>query len=758
MRSRTLVGVVAGLALLLPFAWLAAVLAGPSDGTGVHPVDSWQAGEVVVARTLGPTPLREDDVVVAVDGVLLRDRAQGRAPAVQRSVGDVVEYTVVRDDARVTVPVTLTPYPVRQALTAHWVLLVLVLSLDVIAVVVVVHRPHDQAAWVLVGLAAVVPLGFTQWPWSLQAIDLVRNAGVWPHAVGRVAWTLVWAGLLPHFALVFPEPPAALRRRPWRAGWIYGVLAGACGVLVLAGLPGARSGLERLDRWDAVLAPVAELAPLLVVVLMLVSYRRTATGLARQRMRWVGLTLLVAVLVAVLFERLPTLLFGRPLLPPHLEPLLFLLSVLAAAAGILRYQLFDIEVILRRSLVYGSLTAALLAIYVGTVVLLGRVVAGPSALGALCGTAVVALCVQPLRAQLRRVVGHLVYGDREDPYAVLSRLSRLEPGDSPTDLLPALTETLASALRLPYVRIELDHPDGVVQAQATFGERPHDAPLVVPLQRAREVTGRLLLDVGAGREPFGPAEQRLLDDVGRQISGAVRTALLAEALQASRQRVIASREEERRRVRRDLHDGVGPTLAAIVMQLDAAQDLLHRDPPAADRVLTAVRDQARTAITDVRRVVDELRPPALDQLGLVGALRERAGYFSPAPGAVPRQDLQVRIDAEGDLEPLPAAVEVAAFCIVMEALNNAARHSGASRCAVRLWRDRSLHVEVRDNGCGLPRAATPGVGLGSMRERAVELGGTCSVSRVDHGGTAVHAALPLDGTTRRTHEETGHER
>jgi signal transduction histidine kinase len=258
------------------------------------------------------------------------------------------------------------------------------------------------------------------------------------------------------------------------------------------------------------------------------------------------------------------------------------------------------------------------------------------------------------------------------------------------------------------------------------------------------VTGRLLLDVGAGREPFGPAELRLLDDVCSQIGGAVQTALLAEALQRSRQRVIAGREEERRRIRRDLHDGLGPTLAAVVMQLDAAHALLKRDPETAEKVLAQVRHQARTAIADVRRVVDELRPAALDQLGLVGAIRERARYFASGDGVGRDGALQIRVDADGDLESLPAAVEVAAFGIAMEAVNNAARHSGGSECAVWLWRDAELHLEVRDDGRGMPESVAPGVGLSSMRERALELGGTCRVQRTADGGTVVRARIPLE--------------
>jgi signal transduction histidine kinase len=749
-------GVVLGtvLGLLLPFGWLALVLtAGPSDGTGVKPAGRWDGAEVTVARTFGPTPLRKEDRVVAIDGIPLQQWAHDSEAVPPRRVGDVVHYTIVRKNQLSTVQVTLHRYPWRHALAVNWVLLTLVLALGALAVVVVLYRPHDHAAWVLVGLAAVIPVGFAQWPWGVQAIDLAGGRGVWPAVVGGVAWAVVRSSLLPHFALVFPVPPASVQRRPWLAGAVYLGPAVLCGIYLAFTLPGARNGMERLALLEAVLVPVSAAGVAVALGLMVWSYLRNSDRQARQRMRWVGGTLLFALLAGLVLDQLPSRLIGRPLLPPHLEPLLFLLCVLAVGASILRYQLFDIEVILKRSLVYGLLTAVLLLLYALTVVVLRGLFVGRSEFGALGATAVVALCFHPLRSRLRRVVGRMIYGDRDDPYEVVSRLGRLEPGDSPDRLLPALAETLAHSLRLPFVRIELDHPDGTFQARAGFGEEPRGgSPLTVPLRRGKEVTGRLLLYAGVGREPLGPAERQLLDGVGRQIGGAVQTALLAEALQRSRQRVIAGREEERRRIRRDLHDGLGPTLAAIVMQLDAAQGLLQRDPDAAGRVLALVRQQAGTAIADIRRVVDELRPASLDQLGLVGAIRERAYYFGAGADST-RAGLRVRIDTQGDLDMLPAAVEVAAFRIAIEAVNNAARHSGAAECVVLLRRDTELHVEVRDDGRGLPEAFGTGVGLGSMRERALELGGSCRVEQTPRGGTIVRATIPIDPAEEASHDD-----
>jgi signal transduction histidine kinase len=207
-------------------------------------------------------------------------------------------------------------------------------------------------------------------------------------------------------------------------------------------------------------------------------------------------------------------------------------------------------------------------------------------------------------------------------------------------------------------------------------------------------------------------------------------------LQRSRERLVTAREEERRRLRRDLHDGLGPALAGISMRLEAAAELVQDDPAAARALLDELRLETAGSVADIRRVVYELRPPQLDELGLAGAIEEHAARVAPG---TPR----IHVDARLGAGALPAAVEVAAFRIVQEALVNAIRHSGARNCSVRLERDRELEVVVRDDGAGIPDGHPAGVGLGSMRERAAELGGTCTFEPARGGGTIVRARLPL---------------
>jgi len=288
--------------------------------------------------------------------------------------------------------------------------------------------------------------------------------------------------------------------------------------------------------------------------------------------------------------------------------------------------------------------------------------------------------------------------------------------------------------------------------------------LRLPLAYQGEVIGQLLLAPRAQGEAFSPADRRLLDDLARQAGIAVHAVRLTADLQRSRQRLVNAREEERRRLRRDLHDGLGATLAALNLQAGTIRNLISRDPAAADALVGELRAEIRAAIADIRRLVYDLRPPALDELGLVGAIRARAAqcYASAANdaegGAETAQDnrLQVLVDAPEQLPPLPAAVEVAAYRIVLEALTNVVRHARARTCLIRLDVSEGLRLEIADDGIGLPTEGGAGVGLRSMHERAAELGGTCVIETKPQGGTQVLVRLPLPPTEGAGHGSTAH--
>ncbi|MGY1754763.1 histidine kinase [Blastococcus sp. SYSU D01042] len=474
---------------------------------------------------------------------------------------------------------------------------------------------------------------------------------------------------------------------------------------------------------------VGILLPLAVVVHRL----RAAEGEDRRRMRWLLWAGVVDALVV-----LGALLFPSTRISLDLA-LAIGLTGLAITLGILRPRAVDIDRLLGGTLVYGGLAAGVVALdllVLGSAgVLLGDRSEERDAL--LLTLLVLAVAYVPLRAALWRLVRRWVLGEREDPYRVVSGLAeRLERSDGADQQLMAVAGAVAEAFRSPYVGVEVTSVDGE-RVLAEHGERP-DAVRALPIAYRGEPVGRLLLPRHGVRAALLTRDERLLADVVRQAAAAARASSLAAQLQAGREQLVAAREEERRRLRRDLHDGLGPSLGAVVLRIDTARNLAADRPEEADRVLRRARDDVAAALADVRRLVHDLRPPALDDLGLAGAVRSQAERVLP-----PVLTAAVVADELGDL---PAAVEVAAYRIASEALVNVARHAHASRVDVSLARDGgALVVAVADDGVGIAADAPAGVGLVSLRERAAELGGSCTVECPPDGGTVVRAVLPAGG-------------
>ncbi len=426
--------------------------------------------------------------------------------------------------------------------------------------------------------------------------------------------------------------------------------------------------------------------------------------------------------------------------------LAYFLIPLGLAAAMLSRRLWGIELLVNRALVYGILTATFAggyALFVGAAGLLVETRGNP--LVAMLATGLAALLFQPLRSRLQRGANRLLYGDRDNPYLALARLGRrLEATLAPDAILPGVVQAVAEALRVPYAAIAL-RQDGELVPAAAVGT-PVAGALRVPLRYGSERVGELVVGPRTPGEPFGAADRRLLEDLARQVGVAAHAASLTAALRRSRERVVTAREEERRRLRRDLHDGLGPALASQTLKAGVARALLAQDPAAAQQLLGELEADIDAALTDIRRLVYDLRPPALDQLGLVGAIRESATrYQTNRPNQVAQSPpLRIVVEGPDSLPPLPAAVEVAAYRIVQEALTNVARHAQARSCRITFVLGGGVfRVEVTDDGIGLPPVRRAGVGLASMAERATELGGTCRVEALPGGGTRVSASLPL---------------
>jgi signal transduction histidine kinase len=475
-------------------------------------------------------------------------------------------------------------------------------------------------------------------------------------------------------------------------------------------------------------------------------YRNIATAIQRQQTKWIMLGLEIQLSwIAWLVLWLSRILNFVGLPEPLIALIMLHLTILGNAAlpvtiglSILRYRLWNIDLLINRSLVFGGLTLLVAAAYVSVVGVLGTLFqSGENVLLSILATGLIAILFHPLRQRLQQTVNRLMYGDRDDPATVLSRLiERLANTAVPGEILPNIVETIAQTLKLPYVAILRGSAEGEkAEIVAEFGEPISDAA-TFPLVYQSQTIGQLWVAPRAMGESFNQAEKRLLEKIAQQAGAAVYTAQLTHHLQRSRQQLVTSREEERRRIRRDLHDGLGPQLATMSLNLDATGNCLSSDPQTAEQLIQVLKNQVQDAIQDIRRLVYELRPPALDQLGLVPALREYAAQNSV-------NGLNITINAPEKMPSLPAAVEVAAFRIIMEALTNTVRHANADQCFVRLVAGDDLFFEIIDNGIGFPDHTPFGVGLSSMRERTSELDGTFELRSNPGAGVCLLIRLPL---------------
>ncbi|WP_136706302.1 sensor histidine kinase [Agromyces sp. H66] len=626
---------------------------------------------------------------------------------------------------------------------------------------------------VLPGVAMLVPGCLLLWrlPWHPIAVVLAGFGTLWvidglASAAVNLAWyedrDAWWAVpafwmftrlgsvlILPIVLLLLLFPDGRLRRgRGWRAVSIVAIVLGLVMPFaflfvpydVLASDDPLRTELLAAFEpplptiplpdvaWVAILAAALPclIASLLLALVVAVSRRFGATAEERAQLRWLvwsGVVFVASLAIA-------------PLLPAVLVDVLVAVTIALMSASVVvavtRHRLYAIDRLLSWTLVYAVLIAAIVAVDVLVVLAVGSAIDDRAAM--LVAVVVVMLAYAPLRGRLFALASLIVNGRRSDPYGVVSSLGdRLDRAtDTPTrlgDLAAAIAEAFAS----PYVRVELDRPDAdpIVAEQGT----PTAALEEIPIDYGGAVVGRILMEPGR-RPVVSERDQRLLGDLVRLAVAAMRNAELGRELQAIRERLVVAREEERSRLRRELHDGLGPLLGGVKLRLETARNLAERDPERSLALLDAAIDDQSEVIDEIRRIVHDLRPPALDDLGLVRALEQQATRLTGGGLAV---------EVSGDLpRELPPAVEVAAYRIVSEALTNARRHSGAAHVVVRLELDeRMLRAEVRDDGAGIPVDAVGGVGLRSLRERAAELGGTLEIGPADGRGTVVRAALPL---------------
>jgi signal transduction histidine kinase len=636
-------------------------------------------------------------------------------------------------------PIALSPSTIQDTL---YLAAVIGIPYASIGAFIAARQPWNAIGWTLWSIGAISATGqfiaaycHSSHPLNIELAAVLTGAN-------EIAWMLPIPLAIVLVPLLFPNghPPGPR----WR--WLYAILTLALlSLLVASGLEGWRerdaiaAGATHLPDPSGVTMYVLLVALVAAVVATVGAFAslafryRSARANERDQLKWFFFGLLIVVVTIVL---------EMTVVPSSIERIVWFATLALPASmaiGILRYQLFDIDLIVSRTVLWSLLTAFVFGVYVIIVGVIGSRLTRVHDLAlSLAATGIVAVCFQPVRVRLQSAIDHRLFGDRDDPYAAVARLGRqLERVANPQAMLGAIAESVANGLKLPYAAIALRDGDRYPIA-ATYGAiEPGEATLTLPLISSSEHVGELILAPRTPNDSFGPADLRLLEDLARQIGVAAHAAQLTTDLQRSREQLVIAREEERRRIRNDLHDGLGPVLSGLKLRAETARNLVGDNPPV-DALLADIAERTETAVTDIRRLVYSLRPPALDDLGLSAALEE-LGY---------QADVPVSLTLPNPMPPLSAAVEVAVYRVTQEALTNIARHSGAHSALVTLRTGAStLSLSISDDGAGLPADIHGGVGLRSMRERVSELGGAIAVDSATDLGTTIRVELPLVQTS-----------
>jgi signal transduction histidine kinase len=589
-------------------------------------------------------------------------------------------------------------------------------------VVVARHRSANPIGWLFLAFglahlttAATVPVGAYGaahgWPLGVLRAVVTVFFLAWPFGIGL---------FLPLALQLFPTGrPVSPRWRPvlWftvvaGAGFAFWLGTGPEGITLAGRELTSYLGWEQPAWLEA--ANLTMLAAYLAAIAGLVVRYRRGDDLMRRQLLW----LLLAVIAMIVVN------WPRWVLNDE-DGILLLLAVpsipLAVTIAIVRDQLFDIRLVVSRAVLYGMLTVGVAAAYAALVTVLDRLLRGAGA--PVTATVLIALAFNPARQRMQRVVDRAFYGTRGDPVRAVSAVGRRLAGDDLAGVLDAVRD----ALRLPFAALRRG------DAEIAASGQPPPTLHAVPLEYRGERIGDLVVGVRGGERGPSGADLAVLGLLATPLAVALHATHLSAQLQESRERLVTAAEEERRRLHRELHDSLGPALTGAAFKADAVGNQVVAQPERAIELSAELGGQIRDAIADIRRLVYGLRPPALDELGLVGAVRRFAGQL--------QADVHIDVDAD-DPPALPAAVEVAAYRIAAEAITNVVRHSGGRRAVLSLRADaEALRLFVTDDGPpGEPWR--PGVGLRSITERAAEVGGRCEAGPTSHGGR-VAAVLPL---------------
>jgi signal transduction histidine kinase len=626
------------------------------------------------------------------------------------------------------------------------------------------RRPKNPIGWIfcILGLVAGV-LAFTSEyaRWAIDARHGLPAGGA--YAAWLVEW--IWIPLITGLAIVaaiFPDGrflTPGWRRAMWAAVAISLVPTALNAVIprltVYAGLDNPVGFGGGRIRAAAVASTTLMLPVVVVGAAAIVRRFRRSKGDERLQLKWLTLS---TILVAAMFAVYGVLVIIQGTVSPDgrgltwledLTILAFLAVPVSVAFGVLKYRLYDIDIVINKAVVYGAIAVFITAVYLLVVIGVGSLIgyASNPVLSAIAA-AIIALAFQPARRWAQRLANRFVYGRRSTPYEVLSKLSsRFANAYSLDDALPRLAHLSADAVGAERATVWL-RADGTLRPTASWPTDGAIAPLPMqgqglPSFGPRE-TGFAVRHQGdplgavsvvmPANEPLGPAQRKLLEDVAAQTGLVLRNVGLLEDLRASRRRLVAAQDAERRRLERNIHDGAQQQLVALQVKQRLAEGMIERAPDKARELMTQLQGDTAQALDDLRDLARGIYPPLLADKGLETALESQARKsglpITLAPDGVVRYDQDV---------------EAAVYFCVLEALQNVAKYARATAITVALHdADRRLLFEVKDDGVGFdPAHAVGGMGLRSMSDRVEAVGGSLEVTSTPGRGTTVVGTIPL---------------
>jgi signal transduction histidine kinase len=635
-------------------------------------------------------------------------------------------------------------------------LLLAFVSNGTVGLMVASRRPRNAIGWILLGLVTLIAaanLGQQYGEYGLLTRPGSLPAARWIVAIGTWSWPAgLFLGIF--LFLLFPDGRPASPR--WnlllKLGALGYVLANASFVLTPGELD-ARPVILRnplgVEGPGHVIVNIFGLIgfPLIIatfiggIVSLILRYRRSQ-GVERQQLKWFAFA---GAIVGAVF-----LLTGLwDLIIPEwvarvTDALPFLVVPVAIGVAILKYRLYDIDLVINKTLVYGSLAGFITAVYVGVVVGIGTLFGRgdePNLGLSILATAVVAVAFQPVRERVQHLANRLVYGKRATPYEVLSEFShRMASTYAAEEILPRMARILAEGTGAAQARVWL-RVAGELTPAASWPEDagngqapdPHQADLLVEVTHQGEDLGALSISKAPG-DRLSPAEDKLARDLASQAGLVLRNVRLIEDLKASRVRLVQAQDQERRRIERNIHDGAQQQLVALNVKLGLTRAIAPKDPVKAEQLLAQLQEETNQALSDLRDLARGIYPPLLADQGLKAALEAQARK-SP-----------LTVTVEGDsIGRYPQEVEAAVYFCVLEALQNVAKYAGAAKATVRLFvGDGDLGFKVSDDGTGFDPDKTPrGSGLTNMADRLAALGGGLDVESAPGVGTAVHGRLPM---------------